>query len=540
MAHPPQHFPVRKCLHELFSEQAHRTPEAVALSFAGEQLSYAELDRRSTLLASRLHRWGIGPDQLVALLCEPSMELVVGMLGILKAGGAYLPIDARHPPERVRTVLADSGAQVLLTQAAQAEQLLQYPEQLLCLDTEWSEVEREAAVEFEAGVSPAHLAYVIYTSGSTGMPKGVMVTHANVARLLEATQGDFGFDARDTWTLFHSPAFDFSVWEVWGALLSGGRLVVVPYLVSREPEEFRRLLAAERVTVLNQTPSAFRLLSQVEESDGNLAEGLEPLSLRVVVFGGEALEMGNLRGWFERHGDERPRLFNMYGITETTIHVTNRPLKLADLERGTSSVIGEAMLTCRCTFWIGMASGSIGRAWGVVRGRCWGGARLSPTSRSDCREVRPRFLSGEKGARLYRSGDLGRRLPNGDLECLGRVDRQVKIRGFRIELGEIEAALSAQAEVREAVVMVREDTPDDKKLVAYLVVPEGHGLTSLELRKELRESLPEYMVPSTFVFLDGLPLTANGKIDWRALPVPGLEESEDGESVGRARRWKKW
>ena len=522
MFHPQQHFTVTKCLHELFSEQARRTPQATALSFAGEQLSYAELDRRSSLVACRLRRWGVGCEQLVGLLCEPSLELVVGMLGILKAGGAYLPIDARHPAERVRTVLADSGLRVLLTQAALAERLLEYPEQILCLDTEWADIEKEETVELEVGVLPSHLAYIIYTSGSTGKPKGVMVTHANVARLLAATQGDYGFDSRDTWTLFHSPAFDFSVWEVWGALLTGGRLVVVPYVVSRSPEVFYRLLAQESVTVLNQTPSAFRLLNEVEES----AENLEPLSLRQVIFGGEALEMRSLRGWFERHGDEQPRLVNMYGITETTVHVTYRPLSLADL--GRASVIGEAIEDLQVYLLDGhgepVPSGVSGEMFvggaGVARGYL-GRPELT------AERFVPDPFSADPGARLYRSGDLARRLPNGELEYLGRADRQVKIRGFRIELGEIEAALLAHAEVREAVVIVREDTPDDKKLVAYISAPEANSRTSYRLRKDLRERLPEYMVPSAFVFLNHLPLTPNGKVDVRALAAMGSNGAPD-------------
>ncbi len=511
MSHPQQHFTVTKCLHELFSEQARRTPEATALSFAGEQLSYAELDRRSSLLARRLRRWGVGCEQLVGLLCEPSLELVVGMLGILKAGGAYLPIDARHPAERVRTVLADSGLRVLLTQASLAERLLEYPEQILCLDTEWAEIEEETA-ELEVGVLPSQLAYIIYTSGSTGKPKGVMVTHANVARLLAATQGGYGFDSQDTWTLFHSPAFDFSVWEVWGALLTGGRLVVVPYVVSRSPEVFYRLLGQESVTVLNQTPSAFRLLNEVEES----AENLEPLSLRLVIFGGEALEMRSLRGWFERHGDEQPRLVNMYGITETTVHVTYRPLSLADL--GRASVIGEAIEDLQVYVLDGHGQPA---PLGVSGELFVGGAGVARGYLGRPELTAERFVpdpfSAEPGARLYRSGDLARRLPDGELEYLGRGDRQVKIRGFRIELGEIEAALLAHAEVREAVVTVREDTPDDKKLVAYISAPEANSRTSYRLRKDLRERLPEYMVPSTFVFLNRLPLTPNGKVDVRAL-----------------------
>ncbi|HEY0556713.1 MAG TPA: amino acid adenylation domain-containing protein, partial [Thermoanaerobaculia bacterium] len=363
-------------------------------------------------------------------------------------------------------------------------------------------------------LDPSLPAYVIYTSGSTGRPKGVVVTHANVHRLFTATDWWFGFGADDVWTLFHSYAFDFSVWEIWGALLHGGRLVVVPFWESRSPEDFLRLLAAERVTVLNQTPSAFRQLLRADEALP------ADLSLRWVIFGGEALEPASLAPWFARHGDEEPRLINMYGITETTVHVTYRPVRAADLAAG--SLIGEPIpdlavhLLDRSLQLVPVGTpgeihvGGAGLALGYLGRPALTAERFVPDP-----------FASEPGVRLYRSGDLARRLANGDLEYLGRIDHQVKIRGFRIELGEIETALAAQPGVREAVVLARASISDEKtgerRLVAYVVAEAGDPAL---LRRALAERLPDYMLPAAFVFLDALPLTENGKVNRRALPAP--------------------
>ncbi|MFS8071815.1 MAG: amino acid adenylation domain-containing protein, partial [Byssovorax sp.] len=362
------------------------------------------------------------------------------------------------------------------------------------------------------------LAYVIYTSGSTGKPKGVLVRHDNVVRLFHATRAWYDFQPSDVWTLFHSYAFDFSVWELWGALLYGGRVVVVPYLVSRSPDAFYELLGAEGVTVLSQTPSAFRQIIRAEQGAPEAA--IAALRLRYVVFGGEALDIGDLRSWWDRHGDERPLLVNMYGITETTVHVTYRPLRQADLARAASSVIGAPIPDLQVYVLdpvlapvpIGVAGelyiGGAGVASGYLARPELTAARFLPDP----------FNPGH-AARLYRTGDLARRLPSGDLEYRGRADFQVKIRGFRIELGEVEAALDLHPAVREAVALVREDVPGDKRLVAY-VVPEGKAPSALDLRASLEERLPEYMIPSAFVFLAALPLTENGKVSRRALPAP--------------------
>ncbi|MET0397982.1 MAG: amino acid adenylation domain-containing protein [Longimicrobiaceae bacterium] len=373
--------------------------------------------------------------------------------------------------------------------------------------------------------TPDNLAYVIYTSGSTGTPKGVGVTHANVSRLFDATDDRFGFGEGDVWTLFHSYAFDFSVWEIWGALLHGGRLVVVPHEVSRSPEAFLELLRRERVTVLNQTPSAFNGLVRADEAasaDGGLA-------LRYVVFGGEALEPAALRPWMDRHGEERPRLVNMYGITETTVHVTWREVEREDAEGGRGSRVG-APIADLAVYLLDPRGEPVPE--GVPGEMYVGGAGVARGYLGRPELTAERFVpspfSGVAGARLYRSGDLARWRPGGDLEYLGRTDQQVKVRGFRIEPGEVEAALVGLPEVREALVAAPADASGERRLVGYVVPAQGAAPTVESLRRGLLERLPEYMVPAAFVLLDAFPLTANGKTDRRALPAPDAVRPELG------------
>ncbi len=545
-------YPRAKCIHELFEAQAERTPEAVAVVFEGKQLSYRELNRRANLLAHHLQKFGVGPEGRVGIMVERSFEMVVGLLGILKAGGAYVPLDPAYPQERLSFMLEDAQVAVLLTQKRLAGNLPPNEAKVVRLDADWEVIARGGAENPVSGAGAENLAYVIYTSGSTGRPKGVLVTHHNVVRLFKATEAWFNFDEHDVWTLFHSYAFDFSVWELWGALAYGGRLVVVPYLVSRSPEAFYDLLRRERVTVLNQTPSAFHQLMQAEESAG----AVHKLALRYVIFGGEALELESLRPWFERHGDERPQLVNMYGITETTVHVTYRPLTMADVESAAGSVIGRRIPDLQVYALdrhlqpvpVGVPGELYIGGEGVARGY------LNRAELTDERFIADPF-SGKTQGRLYKSGDLGRYWPDGDIEYLGRIDQQVKIRGFRIELGEIEAALLQHPAIEQVVVVVREDEPGDKRLVAYVVAQEGPAPTVSELisrmkgkvplhlmadadvqkaplpdvselRGFLREKLPEYMVPSAFVMLHELPLTPNGKVDRRALPVPDQARPE--------------
>jgi amino acid adenylation domain-containing protein len=515
----PATFPVRETLAELFAAQAARTPGAVAVTCDGASLTYEELNRRAERLARRLRAVGVGPEILVGLCAGRSLDLVVGIVGILKAGGAYLPLDPDYPAERLAFMLEDSRAPVLVAQAHLAGKLATSGARIVTFDGLGAPDEAGAdAAPPPSSAGPDNLAYVIYTSGSTGRPKGVMVSQANVVRLFRATEGWFGFGAGDVWTLFHSAAFDFSVWELWGALLYGGRLVVVPHAVSRDPASFRALLARERVTVLNQTPSAFRQLIAADATAAN------DLALRLVIFGGEALELQALRPWFARHGDRAPQLVNMYGITETTVHVTYRPLTARDPDEAPGSVIGRAIpdlclyiLDGRCEpVPIGVPGELYVGGAGVARGY------LNRPELTAERFI-PDPFAAVPGARLYKTGDLARRLPDGDIEYLGRLDHQVKIRGFRIELGEIEAALARHPGVREAVVLAREDAPGDRRLVAYLVPEAGGKVAVAALRDAIRARLPEHMIPASFVLLAALPLTDNGKIDRKALPAPATE-----------------
>jgi amino acid adenylation domain-containing protein len=512
--------PGRSCLHDLFETQVDRAPEATALSLNGERLTYGELDRRANRLARHLQAAGVRPGDRVALLLERSAEMVAAILAVLKAGAAYVPLDPAYPAERLAFTLEDSGASLLIIEGETEKELAASAVgnvRAIRLDAERDEIARrggERLDRLEMPLDPDLPAYVIYTSGSTGRPKGVVVTHASVHRLFTATAPWFGFGADDVWTLFHSYAFDFSVWEIWGALLHGGRLVVVPYWESRSPEDFYRLLREERVTVLNQTPSAFRQLLWAEEAV--LGAAAPDLALRWVIFGGEALEPASLAPWFARHGDESPRLINMYGITETTVHVTYRPVRAADLAGG--SLIGEPIPDLA----VHLLDGSLQPLPAGVPGEMHvGGAGLAQgyLGRPDLTAERfvPDPFAMAPGARLYRSGDLARRLPDGDLEYLGRIDQQVKIRGFRIELGEIEAALAVQPGVREAVVLAL-----DGRLVAYLAMAadETGAADAAPLRETLAARLPDYMLPAAFVFLAALPLTENGKVDRRALPAP--------------------
>ncbi|MBD1938350.1 non-ribosomal peptide synthetase [Microcoleus sp. FACHB-68] len=516
------------CIHQLFEAQVQRTPHAVAAIFENQQLTYQELNEKANNLANYLQTLGVKPEVLVGICVERSLEMLVGILAILKAGGAYLPIDPSSPKERLAFMLEDAQVPILLTQKQLLETVSNYSGQILCLDENQEFITEKSPENPLSNVCAGHLAYVIYTSGSTGTPKGVTVTHSNVVRLFAATQPWYNFNAEDVWTVFHSIAFDFSVWEIWGALLYGGKLVVVPYITSRSPADFYQLLNEQKVTVLNQTPSAFRQLIKAEES----RESSEELNLRLVIFGGEALELQSLKPWFERHGDKTPQLVNMYGITETTVHVTYRPLTKADLN-ATGSVIGRPIPDLQVYLLdnnrqpvpIGVPGEMYIGGAGVARGYLNRPELTAERFISNC-------FSDEPEARLYKSGDLARYLPNGELEYLGRIDHQVKIRGFRIELGEIEAALSQHPSVEKAVVIAREDEPGNKRIVAYLVANEplidsqGSPIKSSELRSFLKEKLPEYMVPAAFVFLGSIPLTSNGKIDRSALPTPDTSRPE--------------
>ncbi|QDY00989.1 amino acid adenylation domain-containing protein [Pseudomonas aeruginosa] len=515
---------VQGTLQQRFEEQARQRPQAVALILDEQRLSYGELNARANRLAHCLIARGVGADVPVGLALERSLDMLVGLLAILKAGGAYLPLDPAAPEERLAHILDDSGVRLLLTQGHLLERLpRQAGVEVLAIDG--LVLDGYAESDPLPTLSADNLAYVIYTSGSTGKPKGTLLTHRNALRLFSATEAWFGFDERDVWTLFHSYAFDFSVWEIFGALLYGGRLVIVPQWVSRSPEDFYRLLCREGVTVLNQTPSAFKQLMAVACSADMATQ--QP-ALRYVIFGGEALDLQSLRPWFQRFGDRQPQLVNMYGITETTVHVTYRPVSEADLEGGLVSPIGGTIPDL--SWYIldrdlnPVPRGAVGELYigraGLARGY------LRRPGLSATRFV-PNPFPGGAGERLYRTGDLARFQADGNIEYIGRIDHQVKVRGFRIELGEIEAALAGLAGVRDAVVLAH-DGVGGTQLVGYVVADSAEDAERLResLRESLKRHLPDYMVPAHLMLLERMPLTVNGKLDRQALPQPDASLSQ--------------
>ncbi|MGR6895769.1 pyoverdine non-ribosomal peptide synthetase PvdD [Pseudomonas aeruginosa] len=515
---------VQGTLQQRFEEQARQRPQAVALILDEQRLSYGELNARANRLAHCLIARGVGADVPVGLALERSLDMLVGLLAILKAGGAYLPLDPAAPEERLAHILDDSGVRLLLTQGHLLEHLpRQAGVEVLAIDG--LVLDGYAESDPLPTLSADNLAYVIYTSGSTGKPKGTLLTHRNALRLFSATEAWFGFDERDVWTLFHSYAFDFSVWEIFGALLYGGRLVIVPQWVSRSPEDFYRLLCREGVTVLNQTPSAFKQLMAVACSADMATQ--QP-ALRYVIFGGEALDLQSLRPWFQRFGDRQPQLVNMYGITETTVHVTYRPVSEADLEGGLVSPIGGTIPDL--SWYIldrdlnPVPRGAVGELYigraGLARGY------LRRPGLSATRFV-PNPFPGGAGERLYRTGDLARFQADGNIEYIGRIDHQVKVRGFRIELGEIEAALAGLAGVRDAVVLAH-DGVGGTQLAGYVVADSAEDAERLResLRESLKRHLPDYMVPAHLMLLERMPLTVNGKLDRQALPQPDASLSQ--------------
>ncbi|MEV7797398.1 amino acid adenylation domain-containing protein, partial [Streptomyces sp. NPDC087512] len=516
----------------LFEQQVARTPGNTALVCGHDTLTYAELNGRANRLAHLLMKQGVGPEQFVALALPRGADLVVAVLAVLKTGAAYLPVDPSYPQDRIALMLRDAApVRVLTTSEAAVGGALADSGLLLRLDAPDTLHALDACPDHDpddadraAPASPGQAAYVIYTSGSTGTPKGVVVPHRNVVRLFAATAPSFAFSDADVWTLFHSYAFDFSVWEIWGPLLHGGRLVVVPHQVSRSPEDMLDLVVREGVTVLNQTPSSFHQFSEADAAHPELSGAL---ALRLVIFGGEALDLGRLRPWYERHPDDAPALVNMYGITETTVHVTQRVLDSAVADRHTSSLIGEALPDLR-TYVLDdrlrlLPPGVPGELYvagaGLARGY------LGRPGLTSGRFVADPF--GAPGARMYRTGDVVRLRPDGELEFVGRADDQVKIRGFRIEPGEIGGALGRHPAVAHVAVVLREDRPGDRRLVAYVVPGERADRAPQRFVAELREYaagvLPEYMVPAAFVLLDALPLTPNGKLDRDALPAPDMD-----------------
>ncbi|WP_434706014.1 amino acid adenylation domain-containing protein [Pseudomonas sp. Z1-12] len=501
-------------LHETFVARAREFPERTAVSDASRSLSYAQLDTVSSQLAARLRQEGVRDGMLVGMCLPRGVDLVISLLGILKAGGAYVPVDPQYPGKRVEHIVRDSGLGLMIGELADLPQSASV--RVLSLAELLAGPALQPLPADDQRNPDEAAAYVIYTSGSTGEPKGVLVAHGNVSRLLESTQRSFVFTENDVWSMFHSIGFDFSVWEIWGALAHGGHVAVVPYDVSRSPSGTRQWLADQGVTVLSQTPSAFRGLDEADRSAS------APLALRYVVFGGEALPATVLRPWVERHGDQTPALINMYGITEATVHTTFKRVRGQDLESAAMVSIGAPLDGWRLHLLDAdrqpVPQGNAGELY--IEGA---GVALGYLNRPTLNAERFVQLPGTP-SRAYRTGDLLVLGDDGEYRYAGRCDEQLKIRGFRIEPGEVEACLQASPAVTAAHVAGHDYGDGDWRLVTY-VVP-AHGVTAWteqvrsEVAAQVAASLPDYMRPSAYIPLAALPVTDHGKIDKSRLPSP--------------------
>ncbi len=502
-----------QCIHRRFERQVTQTPDAIALVYAEpgqprQPLTYRALNARANQLARHLRALGVGPEVPVGMCVTRSTAMLVGMLGILKAGGAYVPIDPAYPPDRQAFMLADTQTPVLLTERALLDTLPATQARVVCLDADWPAIAAHADGNLDDGTRGDNLAYIIYTSGSTGRPKGVEIAHQSVINLVEATRPVFGFNADDVWTVFHSYAFDFSVWEIWTPLLCGGRVVIVPQTVTQSPAAFLELLRDEGVTVVNQTPSALQRLL-------DLYAAATPLSLRLICCGGEALPHAlaqRVLAW-------NVPLWNFYGPTESTVWTACGPV--TDPGDTPTVPVGRPLGNIRLYILdpslhpvpVGIPGelhiGGVGLARGYFN-------RPQLTAE----KFIPDPFATEPGARLYKTGDAARYREDGRIEFLQRLDTQVKIRGFRVELGEIESALARHPAVREAVVVIRPGSDMTPRLIAYWTPAAPTQLTTSELQTFLKQRLPDYMIPGAFARLDAMPLTPNGKIDRQRLPAP--------------------
>ncbi|MBB6270489.1 amino acid adenylation domain-containing protein [Pedobacter cryoconitis] len=470
-------YPVEETIVSLFQKQVLRTPDRIALTFETQELSYLQLEKRSDALAVRLRREGVTQGSLVPICTGHALEMMIGIMGVLKAGGVYVPVDPEYPQDRIRFMLEDTKATLILVLEHTVPVLESLTTaRLICLSDQLEDVE---STELLPAVEPEHPAYIIYTSGSTGRPKGVIIPHRNVVRLFMTSVPLYDFNEQDVWTMFHSYCFDFSVWEMYGALFYGGRIVIVPRAIAKDTIAFASLLSTEKVTVLNQTPSAFYVLQEY------VSGSPQPLSLRYVIFGGEALHPSRLKGWHQWYPE--CKLINMYGITETTVHVTYQEIGEQEMNSG-GSKIGKPIPTLYAYILdarlqpvpIGVPGELFVAGAGVASGYL---------NREELTRERfiPHPFSADPEEKIYRTGDLGRWMEDGSIEYLGRIDTQVKIRGYRIEPGEIEHALNRLSQVAENCVVLKADAAHDKKLVCYYV-PDH------EIVKELEQSLYEDQV----------------------------------------------
>ncbi len=496
-------YPQDETIISVFEKQVQRYPNKFAVKCNDDRVTYQELFEKVINVAAYLQHNGVGKNDYVALYADRSIETIVGILAILKCGAAYVPIDPKHPIKRINSILSDSQTSFILTKKQYSglshdieDKALFFFEDINQLNYQFKEVTFD----------PQTISYVIYTSGTTGKPKGVMIEHRNVIRLLFNDNPVETFDENDIWTLFHSPCFDFSVWEIFGAILHGGSLIIVPEETTKDLIQFLSLLAEEKVTILNQTPSAFYGLSQFIDEDTKH-------SIRKVIFGGEALNFEKLKTWKEQF--PKTKLVNMYGITEITVHATHKEIKEKDIHEGKSN-IGTSIPTLA----LYILDENLQRKQVGVAGEIYvSGAGVARGYLNNEKLTRERFMQDpfRPEHRMYKTGDLGKMLPNGDIEYLGRIDRQIQLRGFRIELSEIETKLLGHDQIDDVAVTTKM-VSGSKVICAYYL--SNKEFKSSELRMYLLNVLPDYMVPSFFVKIESLPLTINGKLDESKLPEP--------------------
>jgi len=504
-------YPKDKCIHQLFEEQVAKTPNKIAVVFEEQQLTYSQLNEKANQLAHYLQKLGVKPETLVGICVERSLEMIIGILGILKAGGAYVPLDPNYPQERLQFMLEDAQISVLLTAEKSEDKLLSYPGKIVCTDTEWDKIEPESKENLKSAVCSQNLAYVIYTSGSTGKPKGVLVKHKSVNRLVKNTNY-INIHPSAKIAQIANTSFDAATFEIWGALLNGAKLVIFPKETILQLELFIEQLKEKELDTIFITTALFNQIASIHPQAFN--------TFKYVLFGGEKVEPKWVKEIIEKGKPEN--LIHVYGPTENTTFSTwypvNNVAKNAD-NLPIGKPISNTKIYILDTNLQPTPIGVVGELYltgdGVTRGYL---NRPELTAE--------KFIDNPFGAgKLYKTGDLARYLPDGNIEFIGRIDNQVKIRGYRLELGEIETILNQHLEVKEAVVIVREDTPDNKNLLAYIVA-KSQPPTISELRSFLATKLPEYMIPNGFVFLEKLPLTPNGKIDRKALPLPDTTRQE--------------
>jgi amino acid adenylation domain-containing protein len=514
-------YPSDKCVHQLFEEQARRSPNAIAVTSGDMSISYDDLDRRANQLAHHLIGLGLGPEGIAAICIERSVDMVVGLLGILKSGAAYLPLDRTYPDERLSYMLEDSGATVLVTQSAYLDHLPGTCASTVVLDGDAEAITAKNDAPPASRVSPENLAYVIYTSGSTGKPKGVQIEHRNVVNFLSSMQKRPGMSADDVLLAVTTLSFDIAVLEIYLPLITGARTVIASHDVAVDGNRMRKLMTDEQVTVMQATPVTWRLL---------IDAGWRGDKSFKVLCGGEAMPRDIAQGLVQRAGN----VWNMYGPTETTVWSTCFPVSDGNGPLLIGRPIGNTGVYILDKYMRAVPVGRTGELYiggdGVARGY------LDRPELTNEKFVASPF-DNDVSARLYATGDEARYLPDGNIEYLNRLDNQVKVRGNRIELGEIEAAVAACSEIRHAVVIVREDAPGDRRIAAYFVSEADHPIAGNDIRNRLRESLPPYMIPQYFIELDSLPLTPNGKVDRKALPAPDLDTRALADSF-RAPRTK--